>query len=78
MGMFLYVRKDDNDRCPHCNELLKDNFQTKSSGNHDPWGGCCERHTKPLGMIEKNECDNYHTICEHCDKWIEFNNDRLN
>lgn len=75
MGMFFYVKKDKNEKCPYCDSLLIDNFQTKESLNdeHDYWGGCCNRHKTGLGLLEKEEVEErYYTSCETCKKWIEY------
>lgn len=70
--MFLWVKKAEKEKCPYCREYLTDNYQTKSSDMHDEWGGCCERHPEPLGLIEKTECDNFYQNCQKCEKWIEY------
>lgn len=81
MGMYFNVKKDNDEKCPYCNSLLKDDFQTKESLNdvHDYWGGCCDRHKTGLGMLEKDEVeDRYYTSCETCEEWIEYKRDRKN
>lgn len=76
MGMFFYVKKDKDEKCPYCGELFEDNFQSKRSIDdmHDEWGGCCERHSKPLPLLEKKEVENFYTKCENCKKWVEYEN----
>jgi hypothetical protein len=71
MGMFFYVKPDNDDKCPYCGTEIKD-WQSKSSDKHDEWGGCCERHPDPLPTLEKDEVENFYTSCPKCEKWIEY------
>lgn len=72
MGMFFYVKPDKDDKCPYCDEPIKE-WQSKSNDNHDVWGGCCDRHPDPLPTLEKREVENFYTSCKKCKKWIEYN-----
>jgi len=73
MGMYFTVRRDASDACPYCEEPIKE-WQSKSNYEHDVWGDCCDRHPSSLGMLEKEEVENFYTICTNkdCEKWIEY------
>jgi len=71
--MYFTVRRDPTDACPYCKEPIEE-WQSKSNYEHDEFGGCCDRHPSPLGMLEKKEVENFYTFCtnEDCKKWIEY------
>lgn len=76
MGMFFWVKKEDGEECPYCETTLTENYQSKDSkGNaHDVWGGCCNKHTSSLPLLEKSEVENFYQICPNpeCKRWIEY------
>ena len=71
--MFFYVKAEVGDKCIKCNEPILE-WQSKDDigGIHDVWGGCCERHKKALPLLEKNEVENYYTLCDKCNQWNEY------
>lgn len=71
--MYFVVEKDEGDECPYCQEPI-DEWQSKSNFEHDEWGGCCDRHPKPLGTLKKDEVQNFYAICtnKECKKFIEW------
>jgi ssDNA-binding Zn-finger/Zn-ribbon topoisomerase 1 len=73
MGMFFYVEVEPGDKCPYCGEAIKE-WQSKSSNEHDKYGGCCDRHPEPLPLLRKDEVENFYQICTNpeCKKWIEY------
>jgi hypothetical protein len=73
MGMFFNVEVDKDDKCPYCDTPITE-WQSKSNYEHDEWGGCCERHPEPLGMLRKDEVENFYEICKNpeCKKWNEW------
>ena len=57
MGMFDYINHKM--KCPKCGANVSD-FQSKD--------GSCTMNT-----LEYWEVDNFYTLCDNCDTWIEFN-----
>lgn len=56
MGMYDNVKYAAD--CPNCSAKLHD-FQSKD-------GDCT------LGFLDPVEVDNFYTICDECDEWVDF------